>query len=68
MMSDSDSGTVLIDKNSEKEPTDDSPKTSEKTKTNFDEGLENTIKWYLHNTAVWKDISTDTLNSTPWKN
>ena len=39
-----------------------------KTKTNFDEGLENTIKWYLHNTAVWKDISTDTLNSTPWKN
>ena len=35
-MSDSDSGTVLIDKNSEKEPTDDSPKTSEKTKTNFD--------------------------------
>ena len=36
MMSDSDSGTVLIDKNSEKEPTDDSPKTSEKTKTNFD--------------------------------
>ena len=39
-----------------------------KTKTNFEEGLENTIKWYLHNTAVWKDISTDTLNSTPWKN
>ena len=35
-MSDSDSGTVLIDKNSEKEPTDDSPKTSEKTTTNFD--------------------------------
>ena len=35
-MSDSDSGTVLIDKNSEKEPTDDSPKTSEKTKTKFD--------------------------------
>ena len=35
-MSDSDSGTVLIDKNSEKEPTGDSPKPSEKTKTNFD--------------------------------
>ena len=35
-MSDSDSGTVLIDKNSEREPTGDSPKTSEKTKTNFD--------------------------------
>ena len=35
-MSDSDSGTVLIDKNSEREPTGDSPKPSEKTKTNFD--------------------------------
>ena len=31
MMSDSDSGTVLIDKNSEREPTGDSPKPSEKT-------------------------------------
>ena len=39
-----------------------------KTKTKFDEGLKNTIKWYLDNTDVWKDISTDTLNSTPWKN
>ena len=38
------------------------------TKTKFDEGLENTIKWYLDNTDIWKDISTDTLNSTPWKN
>ena len=38
------------------------------TKTKFDEGLENTIKWYLDNTDYWKDISTDTLNSTPWKN
>ncbi len=38
------------------------------TKQKFDEGLENTIKWYLDNTDIWKDISTDTLNSTPWKN
>ena len=36
MMSDSDSDTVLIDKNSEKEPTGGPPKTSENTKTKFD--------------------------------
>ena len=36
MMSDSDSGTVLIDKNPEKEPTGSSSKTPEKTKTFFD--------------------------------
>jgi thioredoxin reductase (NADPH) len=35
-MSDSDSGTVLIDKNPEKEPTGSSSKTPEKTKTKFD--------------------------------
>ena len=37
-------------------------------KTKFNDGLENTIKWYLDNTDIWKDVSTDTLNSTPWKN
>ena len=36
-MSDSDSGTVLIDKNPEKEPTGSSSKTPEKTKTFFDD-------------------------------
>ena len=37
-------------------------------KTKFNDGLENTIKWYVDNTDIWKDVSTDTLNSTPWKN
>ena len=37
-------------------------------KTEFDLGLENTVKWYLENKKWWENISQDTLNSTPWKN
>lgn len=37
-------------------------------KTNFDEGLEKTIHWYLSNNGWWKTISEETLTFTPWKN
>jgi len=37
-----------------------------KQKTNFDEGLENTIKWYLDNCERFQNNS-DTRIKTPWK-
>ena len=37
-------------------------------KTQFDEGLEKTINWYLNNPEVLNDVSQVVLNSTPWKN
>lgn len=37
-------------------------------KTQFDEGLEKTINWYLDNPEVLNDVSQTVLNSTPWKN
>ena len=35
---------------------------------NFDEGLEKTVNWYMSNKEWWKNIVTDSLNQTPWKN
>jgi len=37
-------------------------------KLDFDKGLEQTVDWYLSNENWWKNISEQTLNSTPWKN
>lgn len=37
-------------------------------KTDFDEGLEKTIKWYLSHTDWWKNLSNKILNAAPWKN
>ena len=37
-------------------------------KTNFDEGLEKTIQWYLDNPKILNDISQTVLDPTPWKN
>ena len=36
-------------------------------KSNFEEGLEKTIKWYLQNPEILNSISS-ALKSTPWKN
>ena len=38
-----------------------------KLTTNFDEGLEKTIQWYLANPEILNDISQTVLDSTPWK-
>jgi dTDP-glucose 4,6-dehydratase len=35
---------------------------------NFEAGLEYTVKWYLANKNWWKNISSESLNPTPWKN
>ena len=39
-----------------------------KTKTNFDDGLDKTIQWYLDNPEILNDVSQAVLSSTPWKN
>jgi dTDP-glucose 4,6-dehydratase len=38
-----------------------------KLNTNFDEGLEKTIQWYLNNPKILNDISQTVLDPTPWK-
>ncbi|MBM15558.1 MAG: dTDP-glucose 4,6-dehydratase [Nitrospina sp.] len=38
-----------------------------KLTTNFEEGLEKTIKWYLENPEILNNISQTVLNPTPWK-
>jgi len=37
-------------------------------KTNFQEGLEKTIKWYVTNNEWWENIPEKTFNPMPWKN
>ena len=37
-------------------------------KTNFEDGIENTIQWYQSNQKWWEDIAENTFNATPWKN
>ena len=37
-------------------------------KTDFDNGIEKTINWYLSNPQWWKNISDKALEKTPWKN
>ena len=36
-------------------------------KINFDEGIKNTIDWYLSNPQWRKDLSAQTFQHTPWK-
>ena len=38
-----------------------------KINTTFDEGIKNTVKWYLENPEVLNNISLTALDSTPWK-
>jgi dTDP-glucose 4,6-dehydratase len=38
------------------------------TKTNFDDGLKQTIDWYLANLNHWKNTDNITKSKTPWKN
>jgi len=35
---------------------------------NFEDGLKETIDWYMNNTAWWDDIQSNAFISTPWKN
>jgi len=35
---------------------------------NFDDGLDETIDWYVKNFDWWSQITSNTLESTPWKN
>ena len=35
---------------------------------NFEDGLQNTIDWYLNNDEWSKELSSDVFKSTPWKN
>ena len=40
-----------------------------KPKISFDEGLENTVEWYMsHDEKWWDNIPEETYSSTPWKN
>ena len=39
-----------------------------KSKTNFDEGIQKTVDWYLNHEEIWKDLTPSALNPTPWKN
>ncbi len=36
--------------------------------TNFQDGLKETIDWYMKNTTWWDDIQSNAFVSTPWKN
>ena len=38
-----------------------------KVNTNFNEGLEKTIQWYLKNPEILNNISQTVLDPTPWK-
>ena len=40
-----------------------------KPKISFDEGLKNTVNWYMsHDDKWWNHIPEETYSSTPWKN
>ena len=39
-----------------------------KPKISFEEGIQKTIEWYLNHEEIWKDISPEILDPTPWKN
>ena len=38
-----------------------------KKNTNFNDGLNKTVEWYLRNPEIWKDIPSKILDVTPWK-
>ncbi len=35
---------------------------------NFDDGLQETIDWYMQNNNWWNEVGSDIFDSTPWKN
>jgi dTDP-glucose 4,6-dehydratase len=39
-----------------------------KPRTNFKNGLEKTVDWYMANSDWWKSLVKTTMNKTPWKN
>ena len=39
-----------------------------KVKTSFEDGLRNTVEWYLNNPELLNTISSTVLDPTPWKN
>jgi len=38
-----------------------------KPKMDFNEGIEETVNWYLENKSWWSNIDQDILGLTPWK-
>jgi dTDP-glucose 4,6-dehydratase len=38
-----------------------------KINTTFDDGIKNTVQWYLENPEILNNISSTVLDSTPWK-
>ena len=38
-----------------------------KVKTRFDDGLKNTVQWYLDNPELLNNISSTVSDPTPWK-
>ena len=38
-----------------------------KINTTFDEGIKNTVQWYLENPDILNNISSTVLDPTPWK-
>jgi dTDP-glucose 4,6-dehydratase len=39
-----------------------------KYNTNFEQGLEKTIEWYIQHEEYWKDLPSEIFDPTPWKN
>ena len=37
------------------------------TQTKFEDGLEKTLSWYTKNPDIWKNLSPNIFESTPWK-
>ena len=35
---------------------------------NFNDGLDESIDWYLNNSDWWSGLGSNILESTPWKN
>jgi len=38
-----------------------------KMQTEFEDGLEKTISWYMENPQIWKNLDSNIFESTPWK-
>jgi len=38
-----------------------------KMQTEFEDGLEKTISWYMENLQIWKNLDSNIFESTPWK-
>tara|TARA_B100000029_G_scaffold359145_1_gene351974 strand:- start:2729 stop:3715 length:987 start_codon:yes stop_codon:yes gene_type:complete len=38
------------------------------TKISFEDGIQKTIDWYIKNKNIWKNLSSNVMQATPWKN